>query len=93
MQVFPPGTSRIFTRVVDGGSGYLTQNQYPVLVGTPFAGAHTVKVYYAPLTTCTYGGSSCQPVVLTFSIEPGQRATTDAPSAANPNGSVVLSGP
>jgi hypothetical protein len=93
VQVFPPGTSRIFTRVVDGGSGYLTQNQYPILVGTPFAGAHTVKVYYAPLTPCTYGGPACQPVVLQFSIQPGQRATTDAPSAANPNGAVVLSGP
>jgi hypothetical protein len=91
IQVFPPGTSRIFTRVVDGGSGYLTQNQYPILVGTPFAGAHTVKVYFAPLTPCTYGGPPCKPAVLSFSIEPGQHAEAYAPSAANPIGTAVIS--
>jgi hypothetical protein len=93
IQVLPPGTSRIFTRAVDSGSGYLTQNQYPILVGTPFSGAHTVKVYYAPLTACTFGGPPCKPAILMFSIQPGQRATTYAPTSANPNGSVVLSGP
>jgi hypothetical protein len=90
IQVFPPGTSRIFTRVVDGGSGYLTQNQYPIIVGTPFAGAHTVKVYFAPLTPCTYGGPPCQPVVLQFSIQPGQHAQAYAPSTAHPTGTVVF---
>ena len=91
IQVFPPGTSRIFTRVVDGGSGYLTQNQYPILVGTPFAGSHTVKVYYAPLTPCAYGGPPCKPAVLTFSITPGQHALAYAPSAAHPTGTAVVS--
>jgi hypothetical protein len=91
LQVFPPGTSRIFTRVVDSGSGYLTQNQYPIVVGTPFAGSHTVKVYFAPLTPCTYGGPPCKPAVLTFSIAPGQHAEAYAPSAANPTGIAVIS--
>ena len=91
IQVFPPGTPRIFTRVVDSGSGYLTQNQYPILVGTPFAGPHMVKVYYAPLTPCLYGGPPCQPVILTFTIQPGQHAQTYAPSAAHASGTVVLS--
>jgi hypothetical protein len=90
VQVFPPGTSRIFTRVVDSGSGYLTQNQYPILIGTPFAGPHTVKVYYAPLTPCVYGGPPCQPTILTFTIQPGQHATTYAPSTANPGGQAVI---
>jgi hypothetical protein len=36
------------TRIVDGGSGYLSQNQYELIVGTPFPGAHTVQVYFAP---------------------------------------------
>jgi hypothetical protein len=90
IQVFPPGTSRIFTRVVDSGSGYLTQNQYPILVGTPFTGAHTVKVYYAPLTPCVYGGPPCQPAVVSFAIEPGEHAMTYAPSAASPTGLVVI---
>jgi hypothetical protein len=90
IQVFPPGTQQIYTRVVDGGSGYLAQNQYPILVGTPFSGAHTVKVYYAPLTKCTYGGPPCKPAILQFSIRPGQYATAYAPSAANPSGTVVI---
>lgn len=90
IQVFPPGTSQIFTRVVDGGSGYLAQNQYPILVGTPFSGSHTVKVYYAPLTKCVYGGPPCKPAIVQFSIQPGQHATTYAPSAAIPAGNVVI---
>jgi len=90
IQVFPPATSRIFTRVVDGGSGYLTQNQYPILVGTPYAGTHTVKVYFAPLTACTYGGPPRQPVVLQFSIQPGQHAEAYAPSEAHPIGIAVI---
>jgi len=90
IQVFPPGTQRIFTRVVDGGSGYVSESQYPILVGTPFAGAHTVKVYYAPLTSCVYQGAACQAAVLQFSIQPGQHASTYAPSPANPNGKVVF---
>lgn len=90
IQVFPPGTTRIFTRAVDSGSGYLTQNQYPILVGTPFTGPHTVKVYYAPLKPCLYGGPPCQPAIVSFAILPGQHATTYAPSAANPDGQVVI---
>jgi hypothetical protein len=90
IQVFPPGTSRIFTRAVDSGSGYLNQNQYPILVGTPFKGEHVVKVYYAPVTQCVYGGSPCRPAVVTFSISPGQRAEVYAPSSAQPGGSVAL---
>ena len=90
MQVFPPGSTQIYTRVVDGGSGYLTQNQYTLLVGTSFTGAHNVKVYFAPLTKCSYGGPPCQAAVLNFSISPGQHALAYAPSAAHPNGVAVL---
>jgi FG-GAP-like repeat len=90
IQVFPPGTTQIYTRVVDSGSGYLSQNQYPILVGTPYAGAHTVKAYFAPLTKCAYGGPPCQPVILSFAIAPGQRAEAYAPSAAYPTGRVVI---
>jgi FG-GAP-like repeat len=90
IQVFPPGTSRIFTRVVDSGSGYVTQSQYPILLGTPYAGTHQVTVYYAPLTACTYGGPPCQATVLKFAIKPGQHAQAYAPSAAHPTGTVVF---
>jgi uncharacterized repeat protein (TIGR01451 family) len=34
-----------FTRVVDGGSGYMAQNQYELLVGTSFVEPHIVQVY------------------------------------------------
>src|SRR5688500_8968530 len=37
----------IYTRVVDGGSGYLSQNQYALLVGTPYIEDHIVQVVYA----------------------------------------------
>jgi hypothetical protein len=90
IQVFPPGTSRIFTRAVDSGSGYLTQNHYPILVGTPYAGTHRVKVYFAPLTACAYGGPPCTPTVLEFSIQPGQHAQAYAPSSGHPTGTVVF---
>lgn len=90
IQVFPPGTSQIYTRVVDGGSGYLTQNQYPILVGTPYSGTHTVKVYFAPLAKCVYGGPPCHAAVLSFSISLGQRALAYAPSAAYPSGRAVI---
>lgn len=90
IQVFPPGTTQVYTRVVDSGSGYLTQNQYPILVGTPFSGAHTVKVYFAPLTRCVYGGAPCQPAILSFSILPGQHALAYAPSMAHPSGVAVI---
>jgi len=90
IQVFPSGSKQIFTRVVDGGSGYLTQNQYPILVGTPFTAQHTVKVYFAPLTKCVYGGPACQAAVLTFTITPGQYATAYAPSPGSPSGRVVI---
>jgi hypothetical protein len=90
IQVFPPGTSQIYTRVVDGGSGYLTQNQYPILVGTPYSGAHAVKVYFAPLAKCVYGGAPCHAAIVTFSISPGQRALAYAPSAAYPSGKALI---
>ena len=90
IQIFPAGTTQTFTRVVDGGSGYLAQNQYPILVGTPYLGRHVVKVYFAPLTRCTYGGPPCQATVLTFSILPGERAIAFAPSVSHPSGVAVV---
>jgi hypothetical protein len=36
----------VYTRVVDGGSGYMSQSQYPLLVGTPFEEPHHVEVRY-----------------------------------------------
>ena len=93
IQVIPSASQaqgQIFTRVVDSGSGYLSQNQYPILVGTPYPGAHSVKVYFAPLAKCTFGGPPCHATVLTFSIAPGQYAHAYAPSAGSPSGHVTI---
>jgi hypothetical protein len=49
-----------YTRVVDGGSGFLSQNQYPLLVGTPYAGSFTVSVRFDNRT-------------VTFTMQAGQR--------------------
>jgi hypothetical protein len=35
-----------YTRVVDGGSGYLAQGQYPILIGTPYTGTFRVEVRF-----------------------------------------------
>ncbi|MBS0150368.1 MAG: VCBS repeat-containing protein [Nitrospira sp.] len=39
-------TNITFTRIVDSGSGFMAQNQYDLLVGTPYPEAHTAKVYF-----------------------------------------------
>jgi hypothetical protein len=80
VKVYPPSSPMILTRVVDGGSGYMAQNQYPLLIGTPFAGIHTVEALYAPTAVC---GSPCK---VRFTILPGQYAKVYGPSADFPNG-------
>jgi len=49
-----------YTRVVDGGSSFVTQNQYPLLIGTPYAGTFTVSVRFDDGT-------------VTFTMTAGQR--------------------
>ena len=49
------------TRIVDGGSGYLNQNQYTILVGTPFNEEHRGEAHFADGT-------------VEFSIVPGEHA-------------------
>jgi hypothetical protein len=76
----------IYTRVVDGGSGYLSQNQYPLLIGSRFAGAHTVTI-----SLPRPGATSPNNLVnISFTIQPGQKARVFAPSTASPGGRVEL---
>ncbi|MDO8444901.1 MAG: VCBS repeat-containing protein [Deltaproteobacteria bacterium] len=49
-----------FTRVIESGSGYMAQNQYELLVGTPYTESHSVQVFFP--------GS-----VVEFIINPGER--------------------
>jgi hypothetical protein len=76
----PSGT---YTRVVDGGSGYMAQTQYPILVGTTYSSQHAVQVLYPSAN----GGAL---VNVTFNIGPGEFAKVYAPSSANPNGSYSI---
>jgi hypothetical protein len=70
----------IYTRVVDGGSGERSQNQYAVLIGTPYASSHAVSAYYPK----SGGGTA----VVSFRMQPGQYAQVFAPSAQHPSGQV-----
>jgi hypothetical protein len=74
----------IFTRVVDSGSGYLTQNQYPLLIASPYSEQHVVTIVL-PQTF-----NSNKLARISFTISPGQRARVFAPSVSNPNGRVEL---
>lgn len=75
----------VFTRVVDGGSGYLSQNQYPLLIGSPYSEQHIVKV------SLPQNFNSNKLAHISFTITSGQKARVFAPSIANPNGKVELS--
>jgi hypothetical protein len=50
----------VYTRVVDGGSGFLAQGQYALLIGTPYTGQFDVTVRFAD-------------VERTFVVSAGQR--------------------
>jgi hypothetical protein len=74
----------ILTRVVDSGSGYLSQNQYPLLIASPYSEKHVVRL------SLPQNDNSKRLVAISFTISPGQRALVFAPSAANPDGRVEL---
>lgn len=73
-----PGTT--FTRVVDGGSGFMAQNQYPILLGTPYVESHTVRIHFAK------GEAE-------FSIIPGSYARVYAPLFPRTNAEVEIRPP
>jgi hypothetical protein len=74
-----------YTRVVDGGSGYHAQNQYPILVGTAFEGAHNVVASFASRAQFQ------QSISVSFSMASSQYAQIFAPSAQYPAGRYRLS--
>lgn len=48
VRVTPQGTpNRIMTRVIDSGSGLHSQNQYDLIIGTPWPGAYDISVEFA----------------------------------------------
>jgi hypothetical protein len=74
----------IFTRAVDSGSGYLTQNQYPLLITSPYSEPHVVTLFLPQPF------NSNKLAKISFAMAAGQRSQVFAPSVANPNGRVVL---
>jgi hypothetical protein len=77
------GPGCTLTRVVDGGSGYHSQNQYPILVGTPYEGAHEIEILFpAPANPATT-------VAVRATASPGQRLRILAPSLRYPTGRVI----
>jgi len=75
------------TRVVDSGSGYHTQNQYPILIGTPYTGAHAIEVIFPAF------GNPSATVTVAANASPGQYVQILAPSQQNPNGRIVIGQP
>jgi hypothetical protein len=71
------------TRFVDGGSGYHSQSQYPLLIGTPFTGEKHHATVLLP--------NSSQLVEVAFDIYPGQSAKVYAPSGTT-DARVVVEG-
>jgi hypothetical protein len=74
----------VFTRVVDSGSGYLSQNQYPLLIASPYSEQHAVTV------SLPQHFNSDKVITIKFTISPGQQARVFAPSVTNPTGRVEL---
>jgi hypothetical protein len=55
----------IYTRVVESGSGFASQSQYPLLIGTKYNETHKISVRFGPNINDT----------ITFDVRPGQSAS------------------
>jgi hypothetical protein len=74
----------VISRMVDGGSGYLTSSEYPVMVGTPDSSPYRVEV--------TLPNASGQPVVVAATARSGEIVTITKPDGAHPGGQVDVRG-
>ena len=72
----PQGSAVCYTRVVDGGSGYLGAGEYPVLISTAFAGVHHGEVV---LPVYASAGSVR---TVSFDVSPGQYVRIYAPTVS-----------
>ena len=90
ISVLPPGPiggnpSPILTRVV-GSNGYLAQNQYVELIGTPYGGPHTVSVTFPAINPDGSIGQGTR--VVSTTARAGDRIRFYSPPANNGLGSV-----
>ena len=91
ISVVPPGpiggnANPILSRVV-GSNGYLAQNQYIELIGTPYGGPHTVSVTFPAINADgTFAGGT---TVVSTTARAGDRLRFYAPPANNGLGRVT----
>jgi hypothetical protein len=78
----PGGVSVCYTRVVDGGSGYLGMSQYPILIGTGTPGPHTAQIQLPVYDGGSSFNSDPLTTTVTFNINPGQYVRVYAPTPA-----------
>ena len=78
-------TSPVMTGLVNGGSGYLTNNEYPTLIGTPDTGTYSIAVLLPDAS------NPANMVTVAATASSGQRVTITQPNAANPTGQVTTS--
>jgi hypothetical protein len=78
-----PDSDRRLVRAVDGGSGYLSQDEYVVLAPTPSSARHRVRVSFRT-------ASDVPNRVVEFEMRPGELAKVYEPSFDSPNGRVEI---
>jgi hypothetical protein len=78
-----PSSGRKIVRAVDGGSGYLAQDEYTVIATTADAGAHRVSVVFRD-------SPEVPKRVVEFEMKPGETARVIEPSSGNPGGTIEI---
>jgi hypothetical protein len=78
-----PSSGRRIVRAVDGGSGYLSQDEYTVIATTSDADAHRVSVVFR-------ASPEVPRRVVEFDMKPGETARVLEPSPGNPDGTVEI---
>lgn len=78
-----PSSGRKIVRSVDGGSGYLAQDEYTVIATTSDAGAHRVQVVFRD-------SPDVPKRVVEFEMKPGETARVVEPSPGNPDGTIEI---
>ncbi|MCC7325340.1 MAG: VCBS repeat-containing protein, partial [Burkholderiales bacterium] len=79
-----PGIGRKIMRVVDGGSGYLAQDEYVVLAPTAVAAPHRASVAFR-------ASPDVPNRIVEFDIRPGEFARVYEPSREHPRGRIEMS--
>ncbi len=77
--------SPVFTGVVNSGSGYLSNNEYPTLIGLPDTGTYDIQVQLPD------AANPATMITVTATVSVGQQVTITQPDALHPTGQVSTS--